>query len=136
MEKATVYKLKAFHGDLEDDDSVCKKQAITSRLNYKRSTGMKRTKRERQENHVERTTITKISSKTLSHYAYMDMKEQIKSIAKGELNEMTVDNILKKLLIRKCGKRVIRVSSPISRKLGDEVPSPTNNKKHDEGITG
>lgn len=28
LQKASVYKLKAFHGDLEEDDSVCKKQAI------------------------------------------------------------------------------------------------------------
>lgn len=35
MDKAQVYKLKAFHGDTEGPESDCKRTSIKARLNYK-----------------------------------------------------------------------------------------------------
>jgi tetratricopeptide (TPR) repeat protein len=39
LSKASVYKMKAFHGDLEGSDSVCKRQAIQSRISWKKRIG-------------------------------------------------------------------------------------------------
>ena len=56
LKKAQVYKLKAFHGDHETEDSVCKRQAIHMRECYKKRVacvGQKNTgKRERQQRHI------------------------------------------------------------------------------------
>ena len=45
--KASVYKLKNFHGDLEEDGSVIKRQAVTTRISYKNRIGVMKLKSER-----------------------------------------------------------------------------------------
>lgn len=65
------------------------------------------------------------------------MKEHIKAIARGELADLTLDQMLLQLLQRKVGERVIRVSTPLNRGFRDEVPSPTNNyhaNKHQQSF--
>ena len=47
LSKASVYKLKAFHGEIEDATSVSKKQAISARINYKNRCGIRNPKPER-----------------------------------------------------------------------------------------
>ena len=53
------------------------------------------------------------------------MKEQIKRIQAGEIESMTLDEILKELCSRKIGQRAIRLATPLHRRVPeDEVPSP------------
>lgn len=116
--------MKAFYGDLEDASSVCKKQAIAARYNYKRRIGVKKVKPERNNKHIERTNISKIVTKTSRLDHYMDMKERIREIQKGKTSELTLEQVLDKLFHRKVGERMIRVSTPIARLRDDDVASP------------
>lgn len=132
LDKAQVYKLKAFHGDVEGDESDWKRTAMKARLNYKKevasSMGLKPLniiKALRQHTHVERTAISKISSRTNLIGSYLKMKEQIKKISEGPFFDMCLDKIIPNLTRYKIHDRVIRISSPLnSKKFKDEVPSP------------
>lgn len=75
-----MYKLKNFHGDVEEDGSVIKRQAVTTRVAYKNRIGVKKIKPERQNKHIERTHISKVSTRTLRLDTYCMIKDQIKQI--------------------------------------------------------
>lgn len=87
LDKAQVYKLKAFHGDIEGPESDCRRSAIKARFNYKQRIAsdmgvkqMVRVKKQRQHKRVDRTAISKISTKTNTIDNYYVIKTQIKEI--------------------------------------------------------
>ena len=59
---------------------------------------------------------------------YYEMKEQIKSIAKGDFSKFSVNQMLDRLLHRKVGERPIRYCTPLRKGNIDEVPSPVAKK--------
>lgn len=125
LSKAKVYKLKAFHGEIEDSKSVSKRQAVLARMNYKLRVGKRKPKPERQNRFIERTHISKVAVKTSRLDNYQQMKEQIREIKAGKFKDMTLDQILFILLQRRVGDRLLRCCSPLSAFKSDEVPSPT-----------
>ena len=69
--KASVYKLKNFYGDMEEDSSVIKRQAVAIRVAYKKRIGVRKLKPERQNKHIERTPISKVATKTVHKNTYL-----------------------------------------------------------------
>ena len=116
--------LKNFHGDMEDDNSVIKRQAIATRIAYKKRIGVRKLKPERQNKHIERTQISKVSTQTVRRDTYLVIEEQKKQFQKGVLKEMTLDKLMEKFKQRKVGERMIRVSSPLASFRPDDIPSP------------
>ena len=120
-----MYKLKAFHGEIEDSTSVSKRQAIQARINYKLRIGVRNPKPERQNKHIERTNISKVCSKTLRLDSYYEMKQRIREINSGKYKELTLGNVMLVLLQRRVGERMLRCSSPLLAFKSDEIPSPS-----------
>lgn len=73
---------------------------------------------------MERTAISKLSSRVISLDAYADIKQMMQLIERNEMPEINLDEILIKLSYRKVCERVCRVSTPISRSYTETVPSP------------
>ena len=109
---------------MEDDNSVIKRQAIATRIAYKKRIGVRKLKPERQNKHIERTQISKVSTQTVRRDTYLVIEEQKKQFQKGVLKEMTLDKLMEKFKQRKVGERMIRVSSPLASFRPDDIPSP------------
>ena len=130
MVKAQFYKMKAFHGDLEGPNTLCNKQANIKRLQYKRrmqggaSKHKVKVKKMRQNQRVERTAISKLFTKVISMDDYADLKNTIRTMERGEMPVLKLDDILVKLGYRKVCDRILRVCTPIERSVTENVPSP------------
>ena len=109
---------------MEDDNSVIKRQAIATRIAYKKRIGVRKLKPERQNKHIERTQISKVSTQTVRRDTYFVIEEQKKQFQKGVLKEITLDKLMEKFKQRKVGERMIRVSSPLASFRPDDIPSP------------
>lgn len=74
---------------------------------------------------VDRTAISKISTRTNILDTYAKIKEKIKEISQESFYNLSLEQIMQKLTKLKINDRVIRVSSPLnSKKFHDTVPSP------------